>query len=163
LIIDFSTLAISRTAAAYGFVVGKTRQTDSKVIGAIAKLELLYRRLGEVGLNKTLALATTWSGQAASTDGFWLEALGLLVRDGYVDRFSAEHYERLREVIPALELQKARGRLVQRGYIHSVNGGGQSFTAVAYEIAGALRRRMRMRILPVQATHHDDHRSRPLV
>lgn len=145
-------------------ITGRARLDGSNAIGAVASLERLYNTLGPDGFERALRLNRRyWYKQPSAEASPWLGALGLLVRDGYDQAFSAKAEEKLQSIVPAVATRHCMGLLAKKG-LSVGHGGGQSgsFSALSYEIAGYIRRKTGTRQLPINRSSKHASQARQL-
>lgn len=136
---DPRCLAMQAAVQANGFEIGRLSGGEPKNrVEAVAVLNRIFDQIGTDGLRRTFALNTRWLNDPKSNHGYWIEALSLLVRDGYDETVTPQVLAKWSDIVPALEIRRALGAVE--------SAGGR---AVAYEIASALRRKGRMKRLPV--------------
>ncbi len=142
---DEASTRIMSTAINLGFEIGKLKGGKPyHRIEAVVSLKSIYKRAGEDGLRRTLTLNTHWRGDPKSNTSLWLMALYLLVRDGYDDAMTPSSWERMKEAVPALEIRRAQGEVQSLA-----RGNDNTIPAVSYQIAISLRKRARLRVLPL--------------
>jgi len=154
---DPDAVAIQQDAEAYGFKIGRaSKKGPFYLLGCASELRKLHRALGSEKMRQVHALNTHFRGERGTNTGDWLGGLGLLARDGYIDKMTPASFAALEDVVPAVELRRAKGR-----GIHG-SGNVSGFSETSYEIAIALRKKMRLKVMPAQKNSSRDSHSRPL-
>ena len=145
-----AAIEIKTIVEAAGFQIGKCKASKPfDRIEAVSSLMDIYMTLGAEGLRRTLSLNTTWKGDPKTNTGVWIKSLALLVRDGYDDALSPSGWARLKDVVPAIVIRQAQGRV-------DVFGGpaaGQLSTGLTKAIATDLRKKARLRVRPAVSLH----------
>lgn len=141
---DADALSIQRIVNEAGYRIGSGARKDALTIDAVVTLSRLHDQLGDEGLRRTMRLVSIWLGDPATNTGFWLSAMGLLVRDDFDAPMLNGKLKDVQALVPAVVLRQAKGRaLSPTGGSHATASG-----AVAYEIASMIRRRARLRKRP---------------
>lgn len=141
---EATAVAIDNLAHEHGFEVGKlSGGKPYHRIEAVRALIGIYWR-GDEMLRRTLILNTHWREDPKANTGFWLQALYLLVRDGYDEILTPNSWRAWNEVVPAKEIRRAQGEATS---LSNANDG--TVPAVSYQIAINMRKRAKLRVLPV--------------
>ena len=142
---DPESTAIGQVVKSTGWVIGKSGNSPAHLT-CISALKLIYSRCGQSGLSEVLNLAGRWRGDVQCGHRHWIEALGLLERDGYIDLLQPQHYELLEQVVPSVVLRQALGDTAD----HYSRGGntGKAWSPVAYAAATRLRKAAKLKTRP---------------
>ncbi len=149
---------IQESAKLHGFLIGKSGGHSHTTFECVSSIEKIYNKLQRRGLDRTFALCTLWKGDPKTNTAPWIEALSLLVRDGYDDKMTPAGFERLKDLVPATVIRRARGRIVAGGSL-SADATGMT---VSYETATLLRKTAKIRTLPVQKSVPTASKTRPI-
>ncbi len=151
---DQKAVEINEIVTACGFDIGKTGGGVVGRIAAVSRIEGLFNILGRDGFRRMMQLNTHWIEDTQATNARWLGALGILIRDGYDERLTPTHIERMRNLVPAVAIRHGVGAAVQRGNL-TPPGNARSFNAVEYEIATYIRKKIGLRSRPVERKGKD--------
>ncbi len=149
---------IQDSAITHGFTIGKTGGGTHDTFECVGSLEAIYEKLRRPGLDRTFALCTLWKGDPKINTAPWIAALSLLVRDGYDDKMTPAAFARLKELVPAVVIRRARGAVASGEAVAGYAG----TMAIAYEAATQLRKVAKIRRLPAQKSGPMANKTRPI-
>jgi hypothetical protein len=102
---DPEAVAIKNEVERIGFKVGKTAGSGvPRTIEAIAVLNYMYRA---GTLTAALTINRLWLGEPKTTTATWLWGLHYFCSDGYHEKLSPVHRDRLQQMIPAIVWRRA--------------------------------------------------------
>lgn len=147
---DQQAVEIDSIVRGHGWKIAANGKAASGALAGVVTIERLYDQLGASGLDRVMALADQWRGEAQAGVSAWIGGLGLLIRDGYDEVVTDEHRARMTEIVPALILRKAVGNVAARNGIVKPSAGA---TAVTHEVASLLRKSLKLRKRPAVVQH----------
>jgi hypothetical protein len=153
---DPVALTINRIVTDCGFDIGKTGGGVVNRIAAVTRIEGLFKALGEDGFRRVMQLNTHWLDDPGAANARWIGALGILVRDDYDQRLTPTHIDRMRTIVPIIAIRAGTGAAVQKGAA-ALQGGSGTFSAVEYETATYIRKKLGMRSQPRNRVGKDTH------
>lgn len=148
---DPAAVEIDTLVRRHGWTIAVNRREQGSIIGVVT-IERIHKQLGGDGLDRVLALADRWRGEALAGSSVWLGGLGLLVRDGYDESLTEQHLAKLDEVVPAIVVRKAVGNVAARSGTINNSGNATAAGLQAAEVAEAIRRLLRLRKRQTQRT-----------
>lgn len=132
---DATALEIQQIAASHGYVIGKTGSSTANTIEAISTL----RRAHKDGLlDRVLTLNTLWFSEPKTTSAAWLWSLLYFCQQGWDENLTSAHYDRLREVVPAVAWRKALAETTTFT-TQSAGSGGETARRVAETLRKAAK------------------------
>jgi len=142
---DAIECAIQAAADETGWPIGfsGSLSTAGKQISAVGSL-FVIQKWGTTDLRRTLALAAHWRGDKGASSNHWLLALGLLIRDGYDEKFTPATFERCTTLSPAVTIRQAQG------LVSAFGARGNGVKEVHLKIAGLVRKHLGLRKQPAR-------------
>lgn len=156
---DQQAVEVDAIVHRHGWKIAGNGKPGSGALAGVVTIERLYEQLGAGGLDRVMALADQWRGEAQAGVSAWIGALGLLVRDGYDENLSDEQRGRMVEIVPALIIRKAVGNVAARNGIVKPSAGAG---AVTHEVASLVRKALKLRKRPSVVVHPQGQNVRPV-